>query len=325
MQYGVVIPTQAHFADPGAIRAFIAAAEDLDYHTAWFGDHVIIPGYAVHLSPPNWYDAIAVALVGAGMTTRLRFAPDVLVLPYRNPVELAHVVASADQLSGGRITLATGIGYIRGEFDALGAPPYERRGRVTSEYLRVLRTLWESDGAVSFAGDYITLDDVHQGPAPLQDPFPLWVGGNSDAAIARAAQLGNGWHPLFPTPETYRAARDRIVQQRAADGLTEPFTFSLSCPGTQVIVDPSADDGPADLSGYGDVPDEYHYAPAFPMIDGRQRFVGQPAELAADVRAYAEAGVQHLALRFWTVDPTATVDAVIDQMRLWQELVAPLV
>lgn len=325
MQYGVVVPTQAQFGDPGAIRALVAAAEELGYHTAWLGDHVAIPGYAAHLSPPNWYDAIATALVGAGMTTRLRFAPDVLVLPYRNPVELAHVVATADQLSGGRLTLATGIGYIRGEFAALGAPPYEQRGKVTSEYLRVLRTLWSTDGAVSFDGSYVRLDDVHQGPKPLQDPFPLWVGGNGDAAIGRAALLGNGWHPLFPTPEVYATARQEILRRRADAGLTEPFTFSMSCPGTRVVVDAPSRGGTADVSAYGDMPDEYHYAPAFPAVDGRLRFVGQPDELAADVRAYAAAGVQHLALRFWTVDPTATVDDVVEQMRRWQALVVPLV
>lgn len=325
MQYGVVVPTQGHFGDPGAIRAFIAAAEELDFHTAWFGDHIIIPGYAVHLSPPNWYDSIAAALVGAGMTTRLRFAPDVLVLPYRNPVELAHVVATADQLSGGRITLATGIGYIRGEFAALGAPPYGQRGKVTSEYLQVLRALWAADGAMSFDGEFVQLHDVHPGPAPLQDPFPLWVGGNGDAAIARAARLGNGWHPLFPSPADYAAGRERILAQRREAGVTEPFTFSMSCPGTQVLVERAGPEGPADLGGYGDIPDEYHYAPPFPTVEGRPMFVGDPSELAADVRAYAAAGVEHLALRFWTVDPSATVDDVIEQMQRWQTLVAPLV
>ena len=86
--------------DASAEGPFFPTGEDLGYHTAWFGDHVIVPGYAAHLSPPNWYDALATCLVGAGMTTRLRFSPDVLVLPYRNPVELASIVATADQLSG---------------------------------------------------------------------------------------------------------------------------------------------------------------------------------------------------------------------------------
>jgi len=325
MEYGVVIPSQGHFGDPGAIRAFIGAAEQLDFHTAWLGDHVIIPSYAAHLSPPNWYDSLATSLVGAGMTTRLRFSPDVLVLPYRNPVELAHVVATADQLSGGRITLATGIGYIRGEFLALGAPPYEERGKVTTEYLRVLRTLWTADGAVSFHGRYIDFDDVRPGPRPLQDPFPLLVGGNSPAGIARAALEGNGWHPLFPTPDAYRAGRERILELRKAAGLTEPFTFAMSCPGTQVITESAVSSGPSDLGGYGDIPDEYGYAPPFPTADGRPMFVGEPAQLAADVRSYSAVGVEHLALRFWTVDPSATVDGVIEQMRRWQEDVAPLV
>jgi probable F420-dependent oxidoreductase len=325
MEYGVVVPSQGHFGDPGAIRAFIAAAEDLGYHTAWFGDHVILPSYAVHLSPPNWFDSLASCLVGVGMTTRLRFSPDVLVLPYRNPVELAHVIATADQLCGGRLTLATGIGYIRGEFSALGAPPYEERGKVTTEYLRVLRTLWRADGAVSFRGEYVQLDDVYQGPSPLQDPFPLLVGGNSAAGIARAALEGNGWHPLFPTPEGYRSGRDTILRLRAEAGLTERFTFALSCPGTQVVIGRSLDVAPLDHSQYGDVPEEYHYAPAIPTVDGRARFVGNPEQLVDDVRAYAAVGVEHLALRFWTVDPSATVDGVIAQMRLWQERVSPFV
>jgi alkanesulfonate monooxygenase SsuD/methylene tetrahydromethanopterin reductase-like flavin-dependent oxidoreductase (luciferase family) len=160
---------------------------------------------------------------------------------------------------------------------------------------------------------------------PLQDPFPLWVGGNSAAGIARAALEGNGWHPLFPTPEAYRAGRERILHLREEAGLTERFTFAMSCPGTQVVVDPSAMSGASDLGGYEDVPDEYGYAPAFPSVDGRPMFVGEPAQLADDVRAYAAVGVEHLALRFWTVDPSVTVDGVIDQMRLWQERVAPLV
>lgn len=326
MQYGVVIPHQAQFGDPAAIRELIAAAQDLGYHTAWFGDHVIVPGYAAHLTPPNWYDALATMLVGAGMTTRLRFGSDVLVLPYRNPVELAHVVATADRLSSGRITLATGIGYLRGEFEAVGAPPYDERGKVTSEYLEVLRTLWDSDGAaVSFRGRYVTLDDVHQGPAPLQRPFPLWVGGNSPAAVARAATWGSGWHPLFPTPEAYKAGRDEILRRRTEAGLVDEFTFSMSCPGTQVITESVDDREPADIGGYGDVPDDYHYAPAFPAVGGRLRFVGTPEQLADDVRAYADAGVEHLALRFWTVDPTTTVADVVEQMTRWQQAVVPLV
>lgn len=207
MEFGVVIPSQGLFGDPGAIRAFIAAAEDLDYHTAWFGDHIIV-----------------------------------------------------------------------------------------------------------------------QAPPPLQQPFPLLVGGNSDRALERAALHGTGWHPLFPTPQKYRAGRDTILEHRRRAGITEPFHFAMSCPGTQVVLESDPPSAPADLSGYRDVPDEYGYAPPFPTTpDGRAMFVGNPDQLAADVRAYAEAGVEHLALRFWTVDPGATVDGVIAQMERWQQHVAPAV
>jgi alkanesulfonate monooxygenase SsuD/methylene tetrahydromethanopterin reductase-like flavin-dependent oxidoreductase (luciferase family) len=152
--------------------------------------------------------------------------------------------------------------------------------------------------------------------------MPLWVGGNGPRAIERAARHGNGWHPLFPTPEAYRAAREQILAVRAAASLHDPFAFAMSCPGTRIVLD---DDPPqqAAPSRYDDVPAEYGYAPAFPTDDrGRLRFVGNPDELAGDVRAYAAAGVEHLALRFWTTDPAATVDDVIDQMARWQRDVA---
>ena len=191
-----------------------------------------------------------------------------LVLPYRNPVVLAKTLSTADQLCGGRLTLGAGVGYVSGEFAALSAPPYDERGAVTDEYLRVLRTLWESEGSLSFDGRYVHLDAVQFAPAPRQQPFPVWVGGNGPAAYRRAAELGTGWHPLFPTVEAYRVGRDAILRRRADSGVADPaagFTFSYSCPQTRVVVEPEA--APAHSTTYadlGEVPDEYHYAPPVP-------------------------------------------------------------
>jgi probable F420-dependent oxidoreductase len=326
VEFGVVVPSHGPFGDAGAIRALVQAAEDLGYDTAWFGDHVVVPGYATHVTSPNWYDALACCLVGAGATRRLRFGTDVLVLPYRQPVVLSQLIASADQLCDGRLTLAVGVGYIRGEFDAVGAPPYDERGPATSEFLAVLRLLWEGEGSVSYAGRFVQVDDVHAGPAPRQRPFPLWVGGNGAAALRRAADLGTGWHPLFPTPEGYAAGRAAIIARRTDHGMTGSFTWSFSCPQTRVIESAADVRPPISYADIGDIPAEYSYAPAFPATDdGRLRFMGSPDELAADVRAYADAGVDHLALRFWTGDPTMDVDDHIDQMRRWMERVAPAV
>jgi len=324
MQYGVVIPNHGPFGDRGAIRAAIQAAEDLGFHTAWFGDHIVIPDYAKALSHPNWFDAVSCCIFGAGATTRLRFGTDVLVLPYRNPVVLSQLLASADQLSGGRLTLGVGVGYISGEFAALGTPPYARRGAVTDEYLEVLRILWETEGAVSHHGSYVTFDDIHAGPAPLQRPFPLWVGGNRAPALRRAALLGNGWHPLFPTPEQYAAGRDRILELRRRHGRTGPFAFSYSCPGVAVLDDDAPRTKPLGYDDFPDIPAEYRYAPPFPTAeDGRTRFVGSPREIADDLRAFAAAGVEHVALRFWTGDPTMGVPELLAQFERFQSSVVP--
>ena len=322
-EFGVVIPSWGELGEPGPIREVIQAAESLGFHTAWFGDHVVIPDYAAHISAPRWFEPLTCCIFGAGITTRLRFGTDVLVAPYRNPVLVAKMLSTADQLSGGRLTVGVGVGYVSGEFAALGAPPYAERGAVTDEYLRLFRTLWESDGSLSFDGSYVHLDGVQFAPPPAQQPLPLWVGGNGPAALRRAAALGDGWHPLFPTVDAYRHGREEILRRR--DGAGGPFTFSYSCPQTRVVVG----DDPAALhsttyADLGEVPDEYSYAPAVPETpDGRPMFIGTPEQLVADIDAFVAVGVDHFALRFWAGTPGVTPAQTIEQMRLFAELVAP--
>jgi probable F420-dependent oxidoreductase len=324
MQFGVVIPNHGPFGDRTAIRDLIQAAEDLGFHTAWFGDHVVIPDYATGLSHPNWFDALACCIFGAGATSRLRFGTDVLVLPYRNPVVLSQLLATADQLSDGRLTLGVGVGYISGEFAALDTPPYEARGRATDEYLDVLHALWTSDGATTHHGEFVRFDDIHAAPAPRQQPFPVWVGGNGPVALRRAARRGTGWHPLFPTPEQYAAGRAQILAIRDAEGRTDPFTFSYSCPGVSVLDAGAPRAKPMSYDDFPDIPDEYRYAPPFPVTaDGRVRFVGSPEEIATDLCHYRDAGVDHVALRFWTADPAAGVADVLAQFERFTNAVVP--
>lgn len=321
MRFGVSIPADGRFADPAAIRAVVEAAEDLGYDTAWFSDHIAVPAYATGTSP-CWYDALACCLIGAGWTKRLRFGTDVLVLPYRHPLVVAKLVATADQLSSGRLTISAGVGYIRGEFEALGAPTYEDRGAVTTEYLDVLRTAWEHSGSLSFRGKYIRFTDVHLEPTPRQRPFPLWAGGNGAAARRRAALHANGWHPLFPSPSRYAHGRKEILQLRAAAGLSESFTFSLSTALTRVRL--SVQEGEPAASVTRELPGEYNYRPNVPITEtGRPFFVGTPDELASDVRAYASAGVDQVVLRFWTPAQPLPVTGFIGQMERWMRHVAP--
>jgi probable F420-dependent oxidoreductase len=301
MQFGVVIPTYGPWADPQRIIDAIRTVEDEGYDATWFGDHIVIPDYAAHMSPPPWFHLVSCMLVGAGCTERIRLGSDVLVLPYRNPVELSQLIASADQLSAGRLILGVGVGYIRGEFDAVGAPPYGERGAVTDEYLTAMRLLWESEGPVSFSGKWTAFQDVHAAPAPLQQPFPVWVGGNGPAARRRAAALGNGWHPLFPAPEDYARGREDILEWRRQSQQEGPFSFSYSCAATHILMggEQSPFDGATPVQAR-DIPPEYGYAPPFPRDkSGRMYFVGTPSQVLQDIEVHANAGVEHLTMRFW--------------------------
>jgi probable F420-dependent oxidoreductase len=301
----------------------VDAAEELGFADVWFGDHIAVPPYAAALTPPDWLDAVALCLVGLGRTSRLRFATDVLVAPYREPVAFAHLVASADRLGGGRLTIGMGVGFIEGEFQALRVP-YAERGAVTDEYLAVMRLLWESKGQpVSYAGRFVAFDEILFGPPPLQSPLPLLVGGNGERALRRAATLGDGWHPLFCEPSTYAAGRERIRELR---GGLDGFTFSYSCPQTRVLDDPHAG---AHGYTYADdhvLPPDYSYLPPVPADEtGRSRFMGTPEQLADDVRVFTEAGVQQFALRFSVGAPDDSADAMIEQLRRFAAEVVPLV
>jgi probable F420-dependent oxidoreductase len=316
--FGIVIPPYGQFQDPDALWSAVAAAEELGFSEVWFGDHVVVPPYAAAFTPPDWFDAVALCLVGLGRTTELRFGTDVLVAPYRRPVEFAHLAASADRLGGGRLTLGMGVGFLEGEFDALQVP-YADRGAVTDEYLEVMRLLWESDGQpVSYAGRWISFSDVLFGPAPLQRPLPLLIGGNGPRALRRAATLGDGWHPLFCSPEAYAAGRTRIRELLTQGGRGEPpFRFSYSCPPTRILPESQADqaDSSQAYGGAPQLPPDYDYLPEMPKgPSGRSRFVGTAAQLKDDIAEFAEAGVEHFALRFSVGAPDESAADLLRQM-----------
>ena len=324
-QFGVVIPSWGSGGDAGAIREIVSAAEDLGFASAWFADHLLLPEYALALSPANWYEALSCCLYGMGHTSRIRFGTDVLVAPYRDPRLLAKMAATADQLSGGRLTLGLGVGFLRGEFESLGAHSYERRGDVTDETLRVLRLLFESEGPASFDGEYLRFANVHVAPAPVQRPLPLWVGGNGRRALRRAALLGDGWHPLFPGVEAYRAGVQAITALRGERGLDD-FTFSYSCSETRITdARPDSDSSePYSYADIGEIPDDYAYAPPAPRSQGgRALFVGTEDQIGDDIGSLVDAGVQHFALRFWSGDPAFAPERFIRQLRRFAEHIAP--
>lgn len=321
MRFGVCIPTYDQYGDPAVLARLIREAERIGYDSVWFGDHIVVPRYATAMTDPHWYEAITTAAVGIGMTSRLKFGTDVLVTPNRNPLLLAKMAATASELSDGRLMLGMGIGYLRGEFEALGSPPYERRGAVTDEYLRIMRLLFEARGPIAFKGEWFTFEEIRFGPVPASPP-PLLVGGNHARALERAALLGDGWHPLFCDRHEYARGRHRILELREESGQTRPFTFSYSCPRTRLLRPGEAP--PVESYGLGERPEEYAYIPTIGRAaHGRQHFIGTAEQLIEDISAYAEAGVEQMVLRFalaW--DPDITPERMVEQWVGFAELVA---
>jgi probable F420-dependent oxidoreductase len=293
--FGVVLPAFGPLASRDAFNDAVDTIEGLGFADVWFGDHVAVPSYAAHVTRPEWLEPLSACMLALGRTSRLRAGTDVLVLPYRNPLLVAKMAATADALSGGRLVLGVGVGYLKGEFAALGAD-YGRRGPTTDQYLQAMRALWGSAGTpVSFDGEFVSFDNVCMGPSPTTGQVPVWVGGNAPAALRRAALMGDGWHPLFPTPDLYRSGRDAIVALRgSADG----FTFSMSLAVTRVL-DAGEASTPRTWGDDADIPEDFGYSPPIPLTaDGRPRFVGDPDQVAEDVEVYIGAGVRHFTLRF---------------------------
>jgi probable F420-dependent oxidoreductase len=219
--------------DVSALVAVAKKADELGY--AWLpcSDHVAVPARAVSSMGATWYEPATTLAFVAGVTERIRLLTHVLVLPYHNPLEVAKQYATLDRLSAGRVILGVGTGHLRGEFLALGAP-YEERGAVADEYIRIIKTLWTEEEA-SFDGAYRSFRGLHLAPRPVQQPHPpVWVGGNSRRAVRRAVELAGGWVPF---DVTLGDIRDRLGYARSL-----PSYANRSAP-LDVIVPYAADLG----------------------------------------------------------------------------------
>lgn len=284
MRFGFAVPAYGAGANGASIAELVAAGEELGFDSAWFPDHVAVPDYAaaVNLSPP-FLEPLATCAWGLGATDRLRFGTDVLVAPYRHPLVVAAMAGTLGRLAGDRLILGVGIGYLRGEFDVLGAG-YDDRATTTEEFVRAVR-------------NPPTGYSVVQGPSPV----PIWLGGNSSKAVRRAALFGDGWHPLWLPAEDYAVARQRILQIRREEGIDGHFAFSFSARFTQLTDVPAGGWPPS--PGRAPADSEFRYAPApWNAPDGRPRLVGSPEDVIADLRLLAEAGVDHVTLRFGATD-----------------------
>lgn len=206
MKFGLRYCNTGQYTNPARAVELVQAGEAAGFDSAWTVEHTVVPaGYesTYPYSPDGkmaggiddfplpdpliWMSYVAAA------THEIKLATGILILPQHNPVITAKQVATLDHMSGGRILLGIGVGWLKEEFDAIGAS-FADRGARTDEYVAVMRTLW-SDASPSFEGEFVTFRNAHCQPQPINGTVPVIVGGHSLAAARRAGRLGDGFFP----------------------------------------------------------------------------------------------------------------------------------
>jgi probable F420-dependent oxidoreductase len=222
MQLGLVHVNMGSMSRAGGLAAAARAAEAAGFDSVWAGEHIVLPDPQVPPSPMNPQDPALDSLLAltwaAAHTSTVRLATGIVILPQRNPLVLAKQVASLDVLSGGRMMLGVGAGYLEPEFRALGAD-FAERGPVTDEYLDALQSLWY-DEHPEYHGRFVDFAGIDAHPRPRQRPIPLVVAGHSPPAYRRAVARGHGWYGYGLTPDTAAAALAGL--RAAADQVARP-------------------------------------------------------------------------------------------------------
>ena len=243
MRFGVMPPAHGRFlSTPEDIAGYARAAEDAGFESIWVFEHAVIPADYSSRYPYNPEGRIAVedddmpdpfGLLGflAGVTDRLLLATGVLILPQRSPVICAKECATVDALSGGRLQLGVGVGWLREEAEAVGTR-FEDRGARMDEAIEVMRVLWRDDEA-TFHGQYTSFERAKSYPKPAQSAgIPIHVGGHSAAASRRAGRLGDGWFPIGLREDAF-ATRYEEVKSAAQDAGRDPESIEVTYSGSR--------------------------------------------------------------------------------------------
>src|SRR5882724_7757625 len=213
MQIGFNAPTAGPMAAPDDLVRLVMAGEAMGFDYATISDHVVIPTdiqakypYSASGEFPagaraERHEQLTEVAFLAAKTSKLRLVTSVMVVPHRPAVLTAKILSTIDVLSGGRLTVGIGAGWMREEFEAIDAPDFDARGTVTDEYVRAFVELWTKD-TPKFDGKHVRFSNIGFDPKPVQKPHPpIWVGGESGPALRRAARLGNAWYPIGTNPQ----------------------------------------------------------------------------------------------------------------------------
>ena len=318
MKYGFTLPGRGPLATPERLGILARKGEEFGFDSLLTGDHILVPRTINSPYPytetgefpgaPSGESMEQLTLLAflAGQTSKIRLVTSVIIVPHRNPLVAAKALATLDVLSQGRLVVGVGVGWMREEFEALGLPPFEERGAVTDEYIRVFKEVWTEDNP-SYSGKYVSFDNISFLPKPVQKPHPpIWVGGESRPALRRTAELANGWYPLgsnptFPmgTPEQLKDGLERLASYaRMFD--RDPAEIEIIYRTHQFQLEKNA-------SSNGD----------------RLPFVGDAGQIAGDIHQYQDMGVGSLVLDL--LRQTEDLNEVLGRMEQFADQVFPKV
>ena len=315
MKYGFALSGRGPLAEPDALAAIARRGDELGFEWILTGDHIVVPNSIDSTYPyteggdfPGSASGVAMEQLTvlsflAGQTQRIKLVTSVLIVPHRNPLVAAKALSTLDVLSKGRLVVGVGAGWMREEFEALELPPFEERGAVTDEYIRAYKELWTSDNP-TFEGKYCRFSDITFLPKPVQQPHPpIWVGGESRAAIRRAGQQGDAWYPISSNPQF---------------PLEEPEQLAVGMRRLATQAERAGRD-PAEVEA---IFRTHHYRLERDGNSGdRAAFSGSVEQIAADIRQYEEMGVSGLVVDLGRI--SRSVEDVLGHLEDLATRVAP--
>jgi len=270
MNVGCHLPMFGPIATRENVLAFARRMEDLGYDSLWASDHVVIPHHiesrypysetgAFPLPPgANFLEPLTTLALVAGVTERVKLGTTILVLPHRHPVLAAKSLATLDHLSGGRVILGAGVGWMREEIELLGVP-FDRRGAWSDEAIAVMRACWR-DERTRYHGRFFSFEDVGAFPKPVRGDIPIWIGGHTARALKRVVSIADGWHAAFASVDALElgiaSLREECARQhRRFDELAITVRAGLSIRSSPLGSDRKALQGSTeqiarDLAGY---------------------------------------------------------------------------
>ena len=323
LSFGVHIPTCIEgmmypipFARPSDILPTALLCERLGYDSVWGNDHMSTQRYVQREfpDPPNFYEPLITFSYVAAHTTRLRLCTGILVLPMRHVVVAAKQVATLDQLSGGRVTLGVGTGAYREEYEALFPDAKDvHRGTLVDEGMRALRLLF-TERSATFRGRYVRFQDVECFPKPVQDPLPIYAGGNHPEVRRRAGEYAEGWMPAVLSPqEVGRGVEDvhRAAEKAGRDGsrIDVAPQFAVSIGRTR-----------EEAERRFRASQLYKHLESLKRTTLREQtggfeqrnLIGSPEEICERIRVYQEAGVTTLAGMLFVANAVAEMQEAIE-------------